>query len=154
MPHYKTCCNRWWVCNKFDSIKNFSVKVYIAQQKHWERFEIKKLKIRIQKQFDLGILFFSFNFRISFHQILSWSLGLGHLFLTNIVIFLFIFWVSYEILAMYARNTFYEIRMRKVLYKGSSDITFLTSFPTQSQLSSLLPIAHHTWSTQTIYSLH
>ena len=57
MPHDKTCCHRGCRCNKFDSIKNFSVKFYIAQQKHCERFDIKKVKTRIQKQFDLVALF-------------------------------------------------------------------------------------------------
>ena len=37
--------------------KNFSVKFYNAQQKRWERFDIKKVKTRIQKQFDLVTLF-------------------------------------------------------------------------------------------------
>ena len=167
MPHDKTCCHRWCRCNKFDSIKSFSVKFYIVHQKRWERFYIKKVKTPIQKQFDLVTLFSKLQsprwFPLYYTnkckpcrllKMLSWSLGWGHLLLTNIIIFFFIFWVSYEILALYTRNTAYEIRMRKDLYDGLSDITFLTSFPTQSQLSSLLPIAHHTWNTQTIYALH
>ena len=66
MTHDKTCCNRSCVCNKFDFIKNVFVKFYNVQAKRWERFDIKKVKTRIQKQFDLVHCCLSFNLRIDF----------------------------------------------------------------------------------------